>query len=103
VSLRENLVRGADENALSLPAALSGPLLEEIRDVLARVETGATAPIVLVADDIRWPLFSFLRANGLEIAVLAFHEITGEFTFSPVGTVTASTGRLTDVPEDLAA
>ncbi len=87
--LRESLSRNGEETALAPHQSVTAGLLENARKALHRHELGANAPIILTVDDLRWALGAFLRGNGIDVHVMAFHEITSEFSFTPVGTLSA--------------
>lgn len=87
--MRESVVRAGDEPVLRLPPATAAALLDEASAALRNREPGTPAPVILTAEDLRWALASYLRSNGLEAQVMAYNEITSEFTFVPVATLGA--------------
>jgi type III secretion protein V len=103
LALRETIVRGADENSLAPGPVLAASLLEQARMLLARHEIGSPAPVILVVDELRWPLSALLRSKGIEVSVLAFHEIGAEFTFAPVGTISLELNAAGGTARDMAA
>ncbi len=87
VELRSSLARESDELALAPRPEIASALLEQVSANLQAAELGAQAPILVTVEELRWPLSKFLRTHGLDVTVLAFGEITPDFLFTPVGTL----------------
>ena len=94
VELRSSLVRESDELALAPRPEIASALLEQVSANLQAAELGAQAPILVTVEELRWPLSKFLRTHGLDVTVLAFGEITPDFLFTPVGTLSVPAARI---------
>ncbi|MEZ5792453.1 MAG: FHIPEP family type III secretion protein [Nitratireductor sp.] len=90
IALRDALIRGNDENSLQPAADVSGTLLAETNSMLESHDESAPSPVIVTTDDLRWPLSSWLRQHRVEARVMAFHEISSEFNFVPVGALGSS-------------
>ena len=102
IALRDSLVRGGDENSLQPGAEVAGVLSSEANLMLKNHDADAPAPVILTSDELRWPLSSWLRTHRVDARVMAFSEISSEFSFVPVGALGASVAAPRH-DEDLAA
>jgi type III secretion protein V len=72
---------------LVLDERSSEHLLAQVRRALADKVPGEAAPVVLVSMDVRRYVRGFLIRNGLDIAVLSYQDLAGDFTIQPVGSI----------------
>jgi type III secretion protein V len=96
----EALLRSAVQQAgggsrLNLAEGAIAALVERVR-----VEVGASrgpGPVVLTAMDLRRHLRGLLVNNGVEAAVLSFHDLLPDYTVQPLGTIRLSGGATAQV------
>lgn len=86
-ALRGALRPGPAGAALALDQAGSERLLASIRAHLAGVADRRVRPVLMTAPDLRRPLRALLLRHGLDVPVLSYGELAGEFGVHVIGTL----------------
>jgi type III secretion protein V len=88
----EDTIRGAVRDTavgpyLVLDDNVSEGLLDRVRRIGANAHSDRNRPVILTSMDIRRFVRGFLVRNGLDIPVLSYQELAGDFTIQPIGTI----------------
>ncbi|MCM5693063.1 type III secretion system export apparatus subunit SctV [Sinorhizobium meliloti] len=88
----EDVMRNAARDSAAGPYLVledrqSEALLSQMRQILSSIAPGQTRPIVLTSMDIRRFVRGFFTRNGIDLAVLSYHELASDFTIKPAGSV----------------
>jgi type III secretion protein V len=88
----EDTIRGAVRDTavgpyLVLDDNVSEGLLDRVRRIGANAHSDRNRPVILTSMDIRRFVRGFLIRNGLDIPVLSYQELAGDFTIQPIGTI----------------
>ncbi len=75
------------EAALVLPANLANTFLQQLERIKPVADPDARPPVVVTSRDLRRYVRNYLRSHGIDLAVVAFQEISSEFNLQPVGTL----------------
>ncbi len=89
-ALKECLDIHGEEPVINPAPQLSDVLLKDVSERRQIEELNAKPPVILTQPELRRPLAQFLKENNLASHIVAFRELAGEFTFSPIGTIGAS-------------
>jgi type III secretion protein V len=88
----EDTIRGAVRDTavgpyLVLDDKVSEGLLDRVRRIGTNAHSDRNRPVILTSMDIRRFVRGFLVRNGLDIPVLSYQELAGDFTIQPIGTI----------------
>ncbi|MEO0327122.1 MAG: flagellar biosynthesis protein FlhA [Pseudomonadota bacterium] len=87
----KNCTNLTQEDAIFIPdAELSDVLLRDVAERRHIEEINAKPPVIITQAEIRRPLAQYLKEHNLASHVMAFRELSGEFSFNPIGTIGAS-------------
>ncbi|WBL81372.1 type III secretion system export apparatus subunit SctV [Bradyrhizobium xenonodulans] len=103
----EDVVRGAIRDTavgpyLVLDERSGEQLLAQFRRMAADAGASEVKPVVLASMDVRRYVRGYIVRNGLELAVLSYQDLAGDFMVQPVGSVSLN-GPRPDMPARSAA
>lgn len=99
----EDVVRGAIRDTavgpyLVLDERSGEQLLAQFRRVAADAGASEVKPVVLASMDVRRYVRGYIVRNGLDLAVLSYQDLAGDFLVQPVGSV-GFNGQRQDLPD----
>lgn len=99
----EDVVRGAIRDTavgpyLVLDERSGEQLLAQFRRVAADAGASEVKPVVLASMDVRRYVRGYIVRNGLDLAVLSYQDLAGDFLVQPVGSISFN-GRRQELPD----